>query len=314
MILNLSESLQRVGAEIADAERELARYPFDFGASLTLESLLKYQKRLEDEFAVAANASGLEVCRYSLSGRGVETAANVFLAFTEFQKLLTAGYSSVKHGKRTRLRFSDDDVKATSLGFSYSLAGSITAVFTIPNDRLLFDDDQTFLDQSIGLIFEMAQASTAEAIREQCQRYGAALVHALYDWSEVHARFDLFADIAWKRTNAVRSSLRMQPPQFASLNGLIRKTGNDVSRSFEVTGTLMAASLKKKTFTFTTDQGDDVSGTFFDAISEEHVVEIPQRYRAVIAEHSSIVFSTEEEKLTHFLESLSPLETQKPAK
>lgn len=308
LLLNISESLQDLGAEIVRAEQSLSRYPFNRSVQLTLQSLVRRRDELEDEFASAANGSGVEVCRYGLSGSGIGTASNVFLALAEFQKLLTAGYATVKHGKRSKLRFSDEDVKATSLGFSYSLAGSVIAIFTIPNDRLLFDDDQTYLEQSVSLIFEMAQASTAELLRERSHRYGAALVHALYDWSELHARFDLYADIAWKRAKVVRNSLRMQPSQFASLNGLIRKSGSEISRSDEFTGTLMAVSLIKKTFTFKPDNGENISGTFFDAITDEEGVEVSRRrYKAVIAEHSSIILATDEEKLSHFLESLTPL-------
>ena len=63
--------------------------------------------------------------------------------------------------------------------------------------------------------------------------------------------------------------------------------------------------MRTRRFAFEPDGGDEVSGTFIDAINEAHTVTLPTRYRVRLEKVTKIQYSSEQEQITWHLLSLA---------
>src|SRR5262249_41888881 len=155
---------------------------------------------------------------------------------------------------------------ATSFAFSHAFQGSVGMVFTLPNEKVLFDASE--IDSAISCVFEMAKLTTAESVRQYTERFGIAVVHELYNWCRIHSESDIGADIDWKRGPQVRAALFVQPQELSVLQRAIEESGEEQTERFELYGMLVGVDVQTKSFHFRTDDAEDIHGRFFDAISE----------------------------------------------
>src|SRR5258708_39109012 len=112
--------------------------------------------------------------------RGV---TNAFTGVTEFQRLFSLTYSALRKGARPDTRIPADDEARTSFRWSYCFAASRGVVFTIPNERLLFEVE---LDETVKEVFEMGRLRTSAEIKPYAQRLGKGGARELYQWSKAH--------------------------------------------------------------------------------------------------------------------------------
>lgn len=296
----LQEELQDLNALIAKHERTLASHSEAKSLWANIQTLKRRRQTLEDDFLEAAAKVEIDVCSYRLiPGESRPTIMALSKALSDFQSLLSLVYSALKEGPKRTAKLSVQVMNDTFLGFAYSFTGSIGFVMTLPNERLLLGE--TYLDQAMQTICQIAKATTSQQIADFAKKLGPPPVRAMYQWANDHVESGLGVDIEWRRREQVRSNLFVQEPQLERLKEVIEETSEEKEEEFEVVGNLIGADVKRKTFHLETVGGGEMKGVFADAISTEQTVELPKPYSARIRKRMKIVYSMEEEKTEYFL-------------
>jgi hypothetical protein len=164
---------------------------------------------------------------------------------------------------------------------------------------------ESALDQTFETIFRLVRAKSSGELIEFAKRLGRAPIRLVYAWARDHVRHGLGADIDWRRGERVLASLFMQQDELRQLQEIIAHTSEDATEHLTVTGTLVGADSKRRTFHLVTTSEQDIRGTFANAISSEKRAELPKRYRASLIKTTRVQYSTDEEAVSYFLESLS---------
>ena len=308
-LLDIREKLRDTSAAIANLEKMAIDYPDSRALSLMAKSLEKRQKVLDSKFRIEADNLGIDVCTYRIFGEYErQTLRDLVQALGDFQSLVSVVYDAVKTKiPKIRARFTPDITAETEFGFGYTFPGSVGVVLTIPNQRLLIGE--SYLDQSFYEISNMAKAKDSSEVLGFAKRLGAASIRALYKWALDHDNSGLGVNIEWRREQVIRSRLLTQQPEFERLHKTIEQTSEQTSMEREIIGELEGADVIRKTFHIKLDDGEDIKGSFVDAISEEQTVELPKRYRAIVIRTEQIIYSTEKEIVSYHLTKLEPIQT-----
>jgi hypothetical protein len=305
-LADIQEKLQDTIAMLAAMEADLARRPDSPALLLNYKSIEKRKRKLEEELATATAALGLEVCSYRILPDAERVkVTGLTSAIGEFQNLVSMFYDALKNGAKQRAILSVETVQNTSFDFAYAFTGSVGFVFTLPNERTMFDN--TFLDEAIRLIFEAARAEKPEDVLQFARKLGPAPIRSLYRWAESHVRSLFSAEIQWKHGKEVRQMALIQGPEFQRLQQVLLQTSDERREETVVHGELLGADVDRQTFHLRIDNGSDVRGRFSEVIGYAHTVEIPKRYRATLLKTTRIRYSTEEPEVFHELLRLEPI-------
>jgi len=305
-LADIQEKLQDTVAMLAALEEDLARRPDSSALLLNYKSIEKRKRKLEAELASATDALGLEVCSYRILPDAERVkVAGLASAIGEFQNLVSMFYDALRNGAKQRATLSLETVRYTSFDFAYAFAGSVGFVFTLPNERTMFDN--TFLDEAIRLIFEAARAEKPEEVLQFARRLGPAPIRSLYRWAESHVRSLFSAEIQWKRGKEVRQTALIQGAEFQRLQQVLVETSDETREESVVHGELLGADVDRQTFHLRVDDGPDIRGRFSEVIGYAHTVEIPKRYRATLLKTTRVRYSTEEPEVSHELMRLEPI-------
>lgn len=305
-LLDIREKLRDTSAAIANLEKMAIEYPDSPALGLMTKSLEKRKKVLDSVFRIEADKLGIDVCTYRIFGEHErQTLRALVQTLGDFQSLVSVVYDAVKTKiPKMRARLTSDIIQETEFGFGYTFPGSVGVVLTIPNQRLLIGE--SYLDQSFSEISNMAKARDSSEVLSFAKRLGPASVRALYNWALDHDNLGLGANIEWRREQVIRSHLLTQQPEFEKLHKTIEQSSEQTSTEREIVGELEGADVIRKTFHMKLDDGEDIRGSFKDAISEEQTVELPKRYRAIVIRKEQIKYSTEEEIVSYHLTKLEP--------
>lgn len=286
----------------------LKNYPRDASILLTVHSLKKRQEELETQLLRTADEIGSDVCSYRLLSDGTyRPSVSAFAkALADFQNLFSVVYDAIKNGPKERARLSSETEQETAFTFGYTFSGSIGAVFTLPNERLL-PGIWTDVDATMEAIGRVAKAETIDQIASFAKAVGRAPIRAAYTWARDHAHYGLGASIGWHRGAEVSKTVTVQRPELERLERTIVLSSEETTEEFNVRGMLEAADVRRHNFRIAVEGGEDIRGWFRDAIDERHVVTIPQRYDAIVQKKTRIVYSTEQEEVSYFLVSLKKL-------
>ncbi len=302
----IQDEIQDLNALLAQHERALASHPGEKSLRANINTLKRRRQILEDDFLEAAARVEADVCSYRLiPNERRPTILAVSKVLGGFQSLFSLVYDAIKEGPKKRATLSKEVLEETSLAFAYSFTGSVGFVMTLPNERLLFGE--TYLDQTMQLVFEMAKTTAPEQVAEFVKKLGAPPVRAIYKWAGDHVEYGLSADIEWRRKEQIRSSLFIQKPQLEQLREAIAKTSDETEEEMEVQGSLVGADVTRKSFHLETVGGGEIQGSFAHAISVEQTVELPKPYMAKIRKRTKIIYSMEDEQTSYFLLHLAPL-------
>lgn len=304
-LLEIQERLQDTDAAIATMEKAIAEDPHSPSLQLMAASLQKQQRRIEAEFLAVAAEIGIDVCAYRLFGEQMRpTLRGLTSVLGDFQSLFSIAYDALRSGPKRRAKFSQEVTTATSFGFGYTFAGSLGVVLTLPNERPLFGETQ--LDESMQAVFSMAKAQNPDEVVSFARRFGVASVRAAFQWARDHVQFGLGADIEWRRDQDVRAKLFIQQPELARLQEAIAATSEETTEAIVQAGELIGVDVKQKTFHLRFPDGDEIRGSFVDAVSHTQSVTIPRFYKATLTKITRIQYSTEDEKTDYFLQRLEP--------
>ena len=295
-------------AMITKEERALVGHPGERDAILaSISSLEKVRTQLELEYAQAANAIGADVCSYRIfSPDGAVGIMPLASAISSFQVLISVVYDAVHQGRpKQNTRLSAAAAAESELTFGYAFSGSTGFVLTVPNERLLVDFASD-LDVAIESIFAMAKPTKPEDIAEYVARLGHGSVHALRSWAVAHSGARLGADISWRRGNNPRMHMLIEFPELTYLSDTIDATSAPTRENVEVIGELLMANVSSRTFRIRPEDGPPIVGSFEDAISESHTVELPRLYKAYLTKTTEVNYATGEETVEHFLRRIEP--------
>lgn len=308
-LLELQEKLRDTSAAIAELERAAIKEPYSPSLGLMAKSLEKRRLVLDSEFSTEADNLGIDVCTYRMLGdRDHQTLRALVQALGGFQTVVSVVYDAVKT-KVPKIRapyITAELARETEFGFGYTFPGSVGVVLTLPNDRLLFGE--SWLDESFSEISNIIKAKDSSQISSFAKRLGVASVRALYSWAFDHDRLGLGASIEWRRAKTIRNQLLTQQPEFEEFHKTIEQLSEQTITEREIVGQLEGADVIKKTFHIKLDDGEDIKGSFTDAISEEQTVELPKRYRAIVIRTEQIKYSTEQEIVSYHLTNLEPIQ------
>jgi hypothetical protein len=218
-LLDIREKIEDTHAVIAKVRTDLGNEPQDTRSAMLLRSLEKRLESLEMVFRKIANADQIEVCSYRLLIRDSDDASFPIAAVGDtlrnFQIWLTVIFDAIKTGPKKRSRPAIEVVKETTLDFAYTYPGSLGVVFTIPNQRDLFDTSA--IDQSIDVMFKMLHVNTSAQLADFAKAYGVSAIRRMYDWANNHANYNVSADIKWRRGETTKNETLIQSPEAANL-------------------------------------------------------------------------------------------------
>lgn len=306
--LHIAENLRDTHAAISRLERACLRKTPPPGILANLESLRKRQASLESQFAAATVTENIDVCNYRLFRDEAERDSPNLGAFTktlsDFQSLFTLIFSAIQAGKPKQFnRVAPEDAHATAFGFAYSYTGSLGVTLTLPHNRMLFGGVD--IDSAIETIFKMAKSRTSDEIAEYAKSLGAAPVRCLYSWVSAQVTAGLNAHVEWNGSNAKRLELFAQLPELSLLKEIIESTSDEEEKPIILTGLLVGFDAVARTFHMTFENADDIRGRTSESIAKDATVEIPKLYTAKITKTTKVLYSTEREVVTYFLDSLS---------
>ena len=307
-LLELQEQLQETRATLARVERAVAEQPDKPSLSALARSLMAQQRNLEADFVTEVNRLGMDVCSYRIfSDSGNLPLHPLAQGLIDFQSLVTVVYDSQKTSvPKERAKPAAHIKSESSFNFGYTFSGSLGVVLTIPNARRLILDSH--LDESMRQLFSLAKVSHISDIRVFTKKLGLASIRAMHKWASGHAQAGLGVDIEWRRESTVRASLLAQQPELEKLCRMIEETSDEEKVEFSVYGELLSVDVEVRRFKLRGESGDIIRGSYEDAISDSHRVELPgHRYRADITKVERVRYSTDEEEAEYHLERLEEL-------
>ena len=307
-LTNILESIEDTERAIIRTEQVLVDHPDTPSLVSTLRSLNKRKQDLEESFYKATHKNFLDVCTYRLFSEEEDERPNLkSLSSTllDFQNLFTVVYDAIKNGPKKTSHINPESELISSFGFAYSFTGSVGVVLTMPNERLLFGE--THLDDSINLLFSMANAGSSEEIKDFARVVGVAPIWKMYKWALDQTVYGLGSEIEWRRERTVRAKLLIQRPQLEALTNAIFSTSENVEEIIELTGNLIGADIKAHTFHLV-HAGGDIKGKMDKNIGIEATVELPKRYKATIEVNTKTYYAVEKEEKTYYLVSLTPID------
>jgi hypothetical protein len=303
-ILDIKRKLELTNEALSRLRLMLRDSPHSPGILANMKTLERTYESLEKQFTVTAKELGYEACSYRLFQASAtrQSISTVGQALVNFQSLFTIIYDAIKRGQPKRTAHIPDQImQETLFEFGYTYPGSVGIVFTLPSEATLYEH---YFDEAITALFSMTKANTPDLLHEYSRTLGIAAVRAMYTWAHQLAKDEAGLDIKWKSNREFSANLFMQWQEFRALTEVIQSTSEDDEAIFTVEGILQGADVLRKTFHFEFIEDNrprHISGSFIDAISPLHSVELPKRYRATIKETRKTFYSTQEDQVRHTL-------------
>jgi len=305
-ILELQDRLRDTNAAIAQIERAISDNPNSETLQLEASSLSKMQEALEDEFLAVTEQLGIDICSYRLIPKNYRIPVSaVSDVLNNFQKLFSAVYDSVKHGPKLISKLSQEIINESTLEFGYAFSGSLGIVLTVKRPPQLFEDN--FINDSIIAFQNVVKVESMEQLKGFADKFGPSVIREIHKWASQHVYSDIDAEIQWKSGRTVKSAVLIQHTEFERIKDIIAQTSEESIQEIEVIGDLVGANIPHKNFQIKTKDGLDISGTFIDAISDVHTVELPRSYKSRIKESTTIKYSTGEKTVSYILLELKQL-------
>ena len=219
--------------------------------------------------------------------------------------MISVVYAAVKSGEpRSSSRVSADVRTETAFSVGYTYPGSFGIALTLPNDRLLIGD--SWLDESFGVIFAMANAPSPSDVAQFAEHVGSAPIREMYRWSNQHAEHGIGVDIEWRRDLQVRSRLFLQPPELEHLSQTIAETSDEQTQQLTIDGSLFALDTQRRTFRLAVDEAESVRGRLAEdmIVSDADPIAVPGRYRLLLTRTVTTQYSTDADQVSWQLDRI----------
>ena len=300
-IVEIRERIQNTVARIAEYEKAslLPGAPSSLG--IAIRSLEKMQAELERDFARLAREDESQICRYRLLPQHGDrpSISAITDAWKGFQTFFASVYAAVAKNNGSTRRSAKAARAEVEFAFGYTFSGSIGVVLTLPTgmDYVKTRD----LKETSKIVHEMMKAQSTEGLAAFVETLGVSPVVKLRDWVDAHVAFGAGASLEWDIAGEPKPPLLTQVQEFRLLKQAMSKIEEPVEVERTMAGILEGASTKKRTFEMKLDSGEEISGKFVNAISEEQRAELPRRYSALIRTTTTIKPALEKRDVSHFL-------------
>jgi hypothetical protein len=297
-LADLQRDLQDASAAVAHAEKVLAAHPNVPSVAATLRTIERRRASLEEQFFAAADELGLDACGYRIEYEGSTASISGLTAvLNTFQRIFTNVYESLETGrKKQRARVSDDSVAATQLGFAYTFPGSVGVMMTLKNEQHLFEAK---LDEAMKKTLELISSTDSEHVQAITDVVGLPAVRLAHQWAQENIEAGFGADIVWRRDDVVKKEVRVQMPQIAKLASAIKFMS--AKEDVVLTGEILDVDIIDHSFRMKVGE-KIINGTFDQAISQSHPVQMPKIYKATLVVSQRVVLDeTGEERIEYHL-------------
>lgn len=265
-LLHLRERIDQTTELIARYESALVQPDARPSLAVSLRSMTKLRKRLEDEFLAAAREHEVEVYRYRLIPETRATIVGISESWSSFQRFFSSVYKGVSESKNAK---SDVD----QFGFAYTFTGSVGVALTLPARDGLFEDPH--LVEATEAVMDLSESLDQRSVDEAAKRLGPDVIRSMHSWIETLVQHDYGVGIAWRDRE-----VSIDPKRLHSLQD--RVVASTTSATIQVVGRLELVDATKKRFRLVSDGGEKYEGASGDAISDEHAASVPYRYAATI--------------------------------
>jgi hypothetical protein len=306
----LQEQLQDTAAAIARTQRAILEHPDYAELRLSLKSLEKRHRRLQFEFNELVASLGQDVCAYRLTSEvGKYALESIAKSWLHFQDIVSVVYSAIAgEGPKQRGRVSADAKRATAFDVGYVFAGSIGVALTLPNEALMLGLSK--IDVAMETAFELARAKTPEEFARFANRLGPAPLRALYKWAKDQTEDQLGVDVEWRRAQATRGKLYLQPQEFKRIRDILESPGTTKVVVRDVIGKVIGADHGKQTFHLkVADFGEITGHSETGAVPE--VFTIGKWFKFKLEVRTTPIYSSDEDK-TEYVLLASPIPMPSP--
>lgn len=300
------DRINDVEATISRIEAE-ATAESSFAYRMSLRSLENRRDMLREELANATTQEFVEICDYRLvpeGGNDSYAIAAVTSALQDFQDLVTFVFDAITSGPKKRATRDLEAIEKTRFNFGFAYSGSLGVALTMKKDRELFDTD---LERAIEAVFEIADATSEDHIKNAAALYGLPTVRKLYGWSKTHRDFGLSADIKWVRDNETRHSVLTQPQEFAEICRIIEARSDEDIEVLTANGRLVSWDAVHRRFILDVPESELINGTIskdFD-VTQPRIVQA--RYEVDLVKHTLTEYATDRDVVTWELTDLRDL-------
>ncbi len=302
-LLDIINKINETQAALRNLEINLSKEPDKLSLQLSYESLQNRYESLQSKFLSSSENSAQDVCTYRIIAEANDNYPILAFgsALKNFQKWFSITYDSIKTGPKKRGRINPEVTKETSLNFAFSYTGSLGVAMTIPSERLLFIND---LQLAMKKTTEMLSATSREEVKHFVSELGPASIRSMYNWIDDHVIAGLGADISWITNNEVFTEVYVSYEKMKILKQTIEETSELEEEIFEARGWLVGADTSNHTFHLVFEDKEEIRGKMSPSIGDSYTVELPKLYTSKIKKISFINYSTDEEKIIYYLESL----------
>lgn len=305
--MDFASELERSAAlrtKVAAMERALVANPSDKGLRISLLSARKLADRAESDLMDAAAASQIDLCRYRLQKQssGHYTATSLANSVISFQDVVTALYNFVENGAKSVARYSERIREQSALNVAYTFPGSMGVLFSVPNDRNLFNEGK--IDGVMDGLDRLAAIHDVQDVRQVVREMGLNVVRTAYRWADHNWHSDYSVDVVWTHSNRIVKGGIFTRNQFLRMTTAIKSTSDEQIHKFTVVGTLVGMHVLSDTFSLATENGTTFSGRLSSSFDRREY-KIPREYRAKIAEITTVNYATEMTSNRYELLSLS---------
>ena len=305
-LLALSQMIWDTEAELARLRRAIAEYPKEESLQITLASLQKKGKNLQEQFANETYISFDDICDYRLmpetdSPFSISSIAETLQAF---QYLYSTIFDAIKNGPKKRARLGPDVVANSTFNLGYIHAGSLAFLLTVPSERLLGIESDS--DRAADLLGKILQAGTHADVRGLVDTVGVATITRAFELSKVHSKYQLSNRIKWIRKKEEVSDIVIHAQQFETLCGIIDETGDEQEDEVILSGKLVGLDVETNYFHMTFPDAEDIKGTLSDQFQHDRSRSVPGFYKAELRKRTHLKYSTGAEAVNWALISLDP--------
>lgn len=302
----LLEKLTKTDDAIARASEALAAAPNDILLRSSLASLQSVSAQLENQWMQACRDEAVDVLRYRLIANDPNSSFTVnplTETLRSFQELFSIVFDALSNGPKDRARISQSTRQETAFGFRRSYAGSLGVVLTLPSERDLFASK---FNDAAEAVFQIMDVDGEHEVRDLADRLGTSVVRRVYDWTSANymAGYDL--DVSWQLSHGPFIGRYVDNAHFERLTSTIANTSDTESNPISFFGVLLAMDVKRKTFRLVDPEGADITGKLADNFPYGQEWAVNKKYHANVIEERSIVYATQEERLTYTLTNLKP--------
>ena len=313
-VLTLSQMIWDTEAELVRLRQVIAEYPGEESLQITLASLQKKGKSLQEQFANEANNSFDDICDYRLIPEtdSYLSISSIGETLQSFQYLYSTIFDAIRYGPKKRARLGPDVVANSTFNLGYIHAGSLAFLLTVPSERLLGVESDS--DRAADLLGMILRSESHADVRGLVDTVGVATITRAFELSKVHSKYQLSNRIQWMRNKEEIRDIVIHAKQFETLCGIIDETGDEQEEDVVLSGRLVGLDVETNYFHMTFPDAEDIKGTLSDQFQHDQSRSVPGIYKAELRKQTHLKYSTGAEAVIWALISLDqPNQTDFPA-